>query len=256
MLRGTVNLRAIGPRVCCALIGLGLQPNATVSAQSMRTASFSGPRSCADEVPVAARAFGLSETVVAAVLGVESGGRERAVSRAGAMGCMQLMPGTWAEMRTRFALGSDPFDVRDNMLAGTAYLRQLHDRYGWPGALAAYNAGPGRYDLYRSAGVPLPPETRGYLARLAAVRHDRDGSGGHFLNAPNSVEWTQAPLFVVSAYTRPALPSPLVERHNAAANPQDDSGDGVAPPALGIFVGSRSDTADAPLHGIFVVTSR
>lgn len=65
---------------------------------------------------------------------------------------MQLMPGTWVEMRARLALGSDSFDVYDNMLAGAAYLCELHDRYGWSGVLAAYNAGPARYELYRIGG--------------------------------------------------------------------------------------------------------
>ena len=68
------------------------------------------------------------------------------------------------------AAGVDPFDVRDNIMAGAAYLRQMHDRYGNATAmLAAYNAGPGRYDDYLSRGRPLPPETVGYLARLTAV---------------------------------------------------------------------------------------
>ena len=67
------------------------------------------------------------------------------------------MPGTWARQRVRFGLGSDPFDPRDNILAGTSYLREMYDRYGAPGFLAAYNAGPGRYEDYARRGRPLPP---------------------------------------------------------------------------------------------------
>ncbi|WP_447411863.1 lytic transglycosylase domain-containing protein, partial [Clostridium perfringens] len=75
---------------------------------------------------------------------VESAGDAHAVSRAGAIGLMQIMPATYAELRRDLGLGPDPFAVRDNVLAGTAYLRRMYDRYGSPGFLAAYNAGPGR----------------------------------------------------------------------------------------------------------------
>jgi soluble lytic murein transglycosylase-like protein len=50
------------------------------------------------------------------------------------------MPETWAELRLRYGLGADPYDPHDNITAGTAYLRELHDRYGERGVLAAYNA--------------------------------------------------------------------------------------------------------------------
>jgi len=72
---------------------------------------------------------------------VESAGKVRARSRKGAMGLMQIMPGTWADLRARYGLGADPYDSHDNILAGTAYIRELYDRYGAPGFLAAYNAG-------------------------------------------------------------------------------------------------------------------
>src|SRR3546814_3022380 len=85
---------------------------------------------------------------------VESRGDVRAVSPKGAMGLMQLMPDTWASLRVRLGLGANPYDPRDNILAGAAYLREMHDRYGSPGFLAAYNAGPGRYEEYL-AGRPL-----------------------------------------------------------------------------------------------------
>src|SRR3546814_7225278 len=82
-------------------------------------------------------------------------------SRAGAMGLMQVMPATWADMRTRLALGSDPHDPRDNILAGSCYLRLMYDRFGYPGLFAAYNAGPGRYADHLSTGRPLPGEKIG-----------------------------------------------------------------------------------------------
>ncbi|MHC2191232.1 soluble lytic murein transglycosylase-like protein [Bradyrhizobium diazoefficiens] len=97
---------------------------------------------------------------------VESNGDRRAVSPKGALGLMQLMPKTWADMRARYGLGRDPFDPRDNILAGAAFLRELHDRYGSPGFLAAYNAGPGRYEEFRDRHRPLPAETTAYVAAI------------------------------------------------------------------------------------------
>src|SRR5450755_2738989 len=87
----------------------------------------------------------------------------------GAMGLMQIMPGTWTELRSRYRLGVDPYDVRDNILAGAAYIRELSDRYGAPGFLAAYNAGPGRYERHLATGRPLPDETQAYVATLAPM---------------------------------------------------------------------------------------
>jgi len=117
-------------------------------------------------VEAAAARFGLPVALIEAVIEAESGGRPRAVSSAGAMGLMQLMPGTWAELRGRLGLGGDPFDPADNILAGAAYLKELRDRYGTPGFLAAYNAGPGRYEA-SLAGRTLPLETRRYVDRIA-----------------------------------------------------------------------------------------
>jgi len=88
-------------------------------------------------------------------------------SRTGAMGLMQLMPATWAAMRARLGLGLNPHDPRDNILAGTLYLRLMYDRFGYPGLFGAYNAGPGRYAAHLATGRPLPAETRGYLAMVA-----------------------------------------------------------------------------------------
>ena len=114
----------------------------------------------ASHVAEASQRFGLPEQWIYTVMRTESAGRVGAVSSAGAMGLMQLMPGTWARQRTRFGLGADPFDPRDNIMAGTSYLREMYDSYGAPGFLAAYNAGPGRYEGWRDRGHPLPAETR------------------------------------------------------------------------------------------------
>ena len=99
----------------------------------------------AAHIAEASQRFGIPEHWIRAVLRAESAGDVRAVSSAGAMGLMQVMPDTWAGLRVRHGLGRDPYDSRDNILAGTAYLREMFDRYGNVGAmLAAYNAGPGR----------------------------------------------------------------------------------------------------------------
>lgn len=96
----------------------------------------------------------------------ESAGDPSATSPKGAMGLMQIMPETWAGLRARHRLGADPYDPHDNIIAGAAYIRELSDRYGSPGWIAAYNAGPGRYEDSLD-GRPLPAETRAYLAIIA-----------------------------------------------------------------------------------------
>ena len=116
----------------------------------------------------ASQRFGVSESIIASVIRAERGGRTTLngrpiTSRAGAMGLMQLMPGTWAELRNQLKLGPDPYDPHDNIIAGTAYLRQLSDRFGYPGMVAAYNAGPARYAAYLARRQRLPAETVTYL---------------------------------------------------------------------------------------------
>jgi soluble lytic murein transglycosylase-like protein len=122
-------------------------------------------------VSEAARRFGIAEGWIGAVMRAESGGRaivagKAVVSPAGAVGPMQLMPDTFRALSLRYGLGNDPADPEQNILAGAAYLRELYDRYGLAGMLAAYNAGPARYEAYRDRGLPLPAETRRYLETL------------------------------------------------------------------------------------------
>ncbi|MBL1256660.1 lytic transglycosylase domain-containing protein [Methylocystis sp. Sn-Cys] len=103
-----------------------------------------------------------------AVMRAESDGDAKSVSSKGAIGLMQLMPATYAKLRTRYGLGADPFDAYDNILAGAAYLRELLDQYGEHGFLAAYNTGPGRYEDYLR-GRALPAETTDYDRRIASA---------------------------------------------------------------------------------------
>jgi len=118
--------------------------------------------------------FGVPTAWIKRVMRAESNGQTRfngrpIRSRAGAMGLMQLMPGTWADMRQRLGLGTDPDDPRDNILAGTFYLRLMYDRFGYPGLFAAYNAGPARYAAHLATGCALPGETIAYLRTVSGV---------------------------------------------------------------------------------------
>jgi D-alanyl-D-alanine carboxypeptidase len=114
----------------------------------------------------AASQYRVPEQWVRAVMHQESGGQEQAVSPVGAMGLMQVMPATYEGLRSRHGLGDDPYDPHNNILAGTAYIREMYDRYGAPGFLAAYNAGPDRVDLYLAGSSALPDETVNYLAAI------------------------------------------------------------------------------------------
>ncbi|MEL7277817.1 MAG: lytic transglycosylase domain-containing protein [Pseudomonadota bacterium] len=143
----------------------------------------------------ASQRFRIPERWIRAVMRAESAGNARAISHAGAMGLMQIMPGTWAELRAEHGFGTDPFDRRENILAGTAYLRAMYDRFGAPGFLAAYNAGPGRYAEHLRTGRPLPRETRRYMASLS---QELGFSGTAPLQANRTVSaarWQDAPLF-------------------------------------------------------------
>ncbi len=119
----------------------------------------------------ASNRFGVPQQWIRAVIRQESGGQEYRygrpiVSGAGAMGLMQLMPATYADMQAQNNLGDDPFEPHDNIMAGTAYIRLMYDRYGAPAFLAAYNAGPQRLDDYLNTGRSLPNETVDYVASI------------------------------------------------------------------------------------------
>jgi len=112
----------------------------------------------------AAQRHGISEELVAAVIRVESGFNAKAVSRKGARGLMQLMPGTAAILGVR-----DSFDPMDNIDGGVRHLRGLLDRFGnnIPLALAAYNAGEGAVNTH--GGIPPYPETQAYVGRILGI---------------------------------------------------------------------------------------
>jgi len=196
----------------------------------------------------AAQRFSIPERWIRAVLRAESAGDVRAISAAGALGLMQVMPDTWAALRVRYRLGRNPYDPRDNIMAGAAYLREMWDRYGNVAAmLAAYNAGPGRYDDHRSTGRVLPAETRAYVAALAPLLGGAAASETTGEQPAPPPDWRDAAIFVVrSTDARPAVVSSSGTQSDDAhasvpvRNPRD-----VEPQDGSIFV-ARANIGDTP----------
>ncbi len=168
------------------------------AAQADATPAADTAQPYAAYVAEAAQRFGLPEGWLWAVMRAESSGDPRALSPVGAMGLMQIMPATWATLTARYVLGSDPYDVRANIHAGAAYLREMLDRYGdLATALAAYNAGPGRVDEWRAGTRSLPTVTRAYVDRIAStVDVAATPSAGVTPFSP-PVTWRNAGLFIV-----------------------------------------------------------
>ena len=114
-------------------------------------------------IEAAARKYKVDPKLVAAVAEVESNGNQEAVSSAGAIGVMQLMPDTAA------SLGVDPYNKQQNIEGGAKYLRQMLDTFGGDTkkAVAAYNAGPGAVKDY--GGVPPYKETQNYVNKVLDI---------------------------------------------------------------------------------------
>ena len=147
------------------------------------------------------------------------------------------MPATWAGLRLRYGLGADPYNAHDNIIAGAAYLRELHDRYGAPGFLAAYNAGPARYEDHLATGRPLPAETRAYVAVLAPLI----GGGSvddALVVAVVARSWAQAPLFAARAENSPvrAQPSSAQPSGQTSISGAAEDWTALAPQSDGLFV--------------------
>jgi Transglycosylase SLT domain/SPOR domain len=169
--------RGLGPRVLlfCAL-GLlaacgGQKPQVDPYAgQYNRPSSYAPPGPPEDPwgpyIRQASRRFDVPERWIREVMRQESGGRTMATSPVGAMGLMQVMPGTYRQLRNKYGLGDDPYHPYDSIMSGTAYLREMYDLYGTPAFLAAYNAGPKRLEDYLWGNRGLPNETRNYVARI------------------------------------------------------------------------------------------
>lgn len=208
-----VAICALGPLFVCAGSSIAIAQSAPIVG-----ATAGDPH--ASHITEASRRFGIPERWIRAVLRKESAGDVRAVSSAGAMGLMQVMPETWAELRVRHGLGRNPYDPHDNILAGTAYLREMWDRYGDVTAmLAAYNAGPARYDEHRAKGRPLPAETRAYIALLAPVLRGERPSKIAFAGT-RPLDWREAAIFIMrddgAATVNPTSPDRPLNNDRAA----------------------------------------
>jgi len=215
--------------------------SATANAQNAPATRTVPTHPFAAYIEEAAQRFGIPAAWIRAVMRAESAGDVRAISSAGAMGLMQIMPDTWAELRVRHRLGRSPYDPRDNILAGAAYLREMYDRYGSPGFLAAYNAGPGRYEEYL-AGRPLPAQTRAYVAALVPSFGGGDLPGAITVAASDPRAWTRAPLFITRAdgvtSVDPVQTEGPPDDASAAAPVREASAN--TPQSAGLFV-ARSD---------------
>jgi len=213
------------------------RPTPGVSAETATARSQPASDRYVTFVAEAARRFGIPSAWIHAVMRIESHGERRAVSPKGALGLMQLMPKTWTDMRTRYGLGRDPFDPRDNILAGAAFLRELHDRYGSPGFLAAYNAGPGRYEDFRDKHRPLPNETVAYVAAIVPFVDAERTQEPLLVAGSYRPSWTRAPLFFgrADAPSSAARATPDRPAHDrlAAAPVHDLSA--IAPQSEGLF---------------------
>lgn len=137
--------------------------------QALQHAQDKASIACPDELnPIIAKVgsqYGIEPAVIKAVIRQESGFRTDAVSRVGAKGLMQLMPGTAQ------ALGIDPLNPEQCIEGGTRYLKQMIDRFGsLELGLAAYNAGPGSVARYN--GIPPYDETRRYVNNVLRYMYD------------------------------------------------------------------------------------
>jgi hypothetical protein len=183
-------------------------------------------------VAEASQRFALPASWIRAVMQAESGGDVRALSPKGAMGLMQIMPATWAELRRQYGLGADPYDPRDNITAGAAYLRELQDRFGERGFLAAYNAGPGRYEEHLATGRPLPSETLSYTSTVTSLL-----DGTLVASSPAAASWPSSSLFVATAKAAhaPFQMSPKEASRHQSANVPPSTAIPLTPLSDGLF---------------------
>lgn len=134
-------------------------PGGAAAAPLSATPASGGTSAYAADIQAAAQRHGVDPALVRAVVAAESGGNPRATSQAGAMGLMQLMPGTARSLGV-----ADAYDPKQNLEGGTRYLADLTEKFGLEQGLAAYNAGPG--NVARYGGVPPFRETRHYVDRV------------------------------------------------------------------------------------------
>jgi soluble lytic murein transglycosylase-like protein len=167
-----IRRKFVDPGLAPRPIGVGKTSGSPTFSDSLRNAQ--GPRSvpCPKDlepiITAAAKKYGMDPAMVKAVVRIESGFNQRSISKTGAQGLMQLMPGTAR------ALGVDATDPAQNIDGGVRYLRQQIDRFGSVElGLAAYNAGPG--NVIRYNGVPPFDETQRYVSNALRLAEDYAG---------------------------------------------------------------------------------
>jgi hypothetical protein len=229
--------------IIATLIGCGVivvaAPSASADPPSTHRGSTVAPSDpWAAHVAEAAQRFAIPAHWIRAVMVVESAGDRTARSPKGAMGLMQIMPKTWKELRARYALDNDPWQPRANIMAGAAYLREMHDRYGSIAAmLAAYNAGPTRYDAHLANGRALPAETVDYVAKIAPL------IGGkvpvmRLAGIGSRASWSRGPIFVGRSLVHPddASTTSDLPSNRPSNAPAIVDLSALVPPFDGIFV--------------------
>ena len=255
--------------VCLGVLALlsacsgGQHLSASQEASSYRNSargSYTAPGGSGDPwgpyIQEASERYDIPDRWIREVMRVESGGRTEMGGRpitsgAGAMGLMQVMPGTYDELRGRYGLGPDPYDPHNSILAGTAYIRELYDLYGSPGFLAAYNGGPGRLDDFLTRNRPLPDETRRYVAKIGpyitdTFPHKRSTAEQFAMNAmPTSIpagprypdatpiEVASAPVYRTPVREQPSAPVEVAYAPPAADESSFDPPPGWTPRAMG-----------------------
>ncbi|MCF1467558.1 lytic transglycosylase domain-containing protein [Agrobacterium vitis] len=212
-----------------------LKPDA-LSDRAVTVATPSDP--WAKHITEAARRFAIPERWIRAVMRAESDHDPLAISPKGAIGLMQIMPATWMELRTRYHLGADPYQPRDNILAGAAYLAELHVLYGSPGFLAAYNAGPGRYEKHLVSDVPLPAETVDYVAKIMSLIDVDTATVKRTVVQPARSSWSIAPLFIARSLAGNSGDNKPVNLPSVrpSGNRKIVDLSALAPPSDGLFV--------------------
>ncbi|MDR6773718.1 lytic transglycosylase domain-containing protein [Azospirillum sp. BE72] len=254
------SVRRLKPLLTCAALTALLSACAS-GGGSHRTAT---PAEIDAHVAEASKRFDMPELWIREVIRQESGGRTTVngkpiVSKAGAMGLMQVMPGTYEEMRRKHDLGSDPFDPHDNIIAGTAYLREMYNLFGAPGFLGAYNCGPGCYGDYLAGKRSLPGETRRYIASVGPRLNRTPAPNGAdivLVSAPSSDSTPDfgssysssrpTPSYQAPSYAPPANSRPAASRPPIAVAALPSPAPAAAPPPAVRVVAPDTSTPDAP----------